>query len=74
MRELLEAKTLHASRAQHVRAFYEVGLLPAAALRGLLLEAMAGEPCSVLALPVERVRSSQAKLAVQLHFAVNARL
>ena len=46
MRELLEAKTLHASRAQHVRAFYEVGLLPAAALRGLLLEAMAGEPCT----------------------------
>jgi hypothetical protein len=34
---------------------------------------MAGAPCAVLALPVERVRSGRASLAVQLHFAVDAR-
>ena len=73
MRELLEARKLCAGRAQHVRAFCEARLLPPAALRGALLEAVAGEPCAVLVLPVERVRSGQARLAVQLHFAVDAR-
>ena len=73
MRELLEARKLNAGRAKHVRAFCESGLLPPAALRGALLEAVAGEPCAVLVLPVERVRSGQARLAVQLHFAVDAR-
>ena len=60
-----------------MRAFCEAGLLsgrlPPAALRGALLEAMAGGPCALLVLPVQRVRTGQARLAVQVHFAVDAR-
>ena len=60
-----------------MRAFCEAGLLsgllPPSALRDALLEAMAGGPCAILVLPVERVRTGQTRLAVQLHFAVDAR-
>ena len=70
-RQLLHERGLRAASAVHVRAFYEQGLLPPHTLRGALRDALGEERCTVLALPVEKIRGHGAcKLAFHLHFAV----